>query len=75
MSKFHIGQRVKYIANDADGMFYPPEGTFGTITSANGNDNGNLLSVEWDNGTLPGSWVCYTYDVIPAEENDNDNDT
>ena len=70
MNNFEIGQRVEYVADDADGRFYPPAGTFGTITSA----CGNLLSVEWDNGTLPGSWICYTYEVIPVEEDDN-NDT
>lgn len=65
MNRFYEGQRVRYIADDADDKFYPPKGTFGTITSA----GGNLLFVEWDNGTLPGSWVCYTDDVIPAKEN------
>lgn len=65
MNNFEIGQRVKYIEDDADGVYYPPKGTFGTITSV----GGNLLFVKWDNGTLPGSWVCYTDDVIPAKEN------
>lgn len=70
MNNFEIGQRVEYIADDANDKFYPPKGTLGTITSA----GGNLLSVEWDNGTLPGSWICYTHDVIPAKEDNNDND-
>lgn len=70
MSRFYKGQRVRYVSHDADDKFYPPKGTLGTITIA----CGNLLSVEWDNGTFPGSWICYTYDVIPAKEDNNDND-
>lgn len=64
MSKFYVGQRVKYIANDADGKFYPPAGTLGTVKDA----SICLLLVEWDSGTIPGKWICYTYDVIPAED-------
>lgn len=70
MNNFKIGQRVEYVADDANDKYYPPKGTFGTITGV----YGNLLSVEWDNGTLPGPWICYTHEVIPVEEDDN-NDT
>lgn len=37
MNNFEIGQRVEYVADDADDKFYPPKGTLGTITSAGGN--------------------------------------
>lgn len=71
MSKFHVGQRVKYIADDADGVFYPLAGTLGTIK---GVQEPNVLWVEWDSGTEPGEWAAYTWDVTPLED-DNDINT
>lgn len=72
MDRFYVGQRVKYIADDADGVFYPTVGTLGIIKDVQLEQN--VLWVEWDSGTEPGEWAAYTWDVTPLED-DNDINT
>lgn len=50
-----VGDRVRYIGDEANGMYYPPTGTFGTVVwiSPSG-----LHQVRWDSGTVPGAWYC-----------------
>lgn len=67
MSRFYEGQRVRYVSNDADGVFSPTAGTLGTIKDVQ--EEQNILWVEWDSGTEPGEWAAYTWDVEPLEDN------
>jgi hypothetical protein len=59
-----IGARVKYIHIDDEldkkSGFYPPIGTFGTVTEV----DGDSIMVKWDNGTKgDGEWICGVNDV------------
>ena len=65
------GTRVRYISNDADGMYYPPYGTLGTCTGRCDlvPDGKQLIRVKWDEGTKgDGIWWCYDTDVEIVKE-------
>ena len=53
---FKVGDKVRYIENDADGRFFPPCGTVGEVRNI---DEYSLL-VEWDTDKVIGdkTWFC-----------------
>lgn len=61
-----IDTRVKYIASDSDGLYYPPMGTLGTVVCV---DNARTCAVKWDSGVKNDSywgentWWCNITDV------------
>lgn len=64
---FKVGQRVIYNSDYTDGVYYPPKGTKGTITSILGED-GTLLMIKWDEGTDDGAWACLSNKVKMMSE-------
>ena len=66
-----VGTRVRFV-NEWDkyktnSSFYPPVGTFGTITWDDSAAD-NTIEVQWDSGTqVPGKWWCYVEDVEVVE--------
>lgn len=54
--KFHPKDKVVYIGNESNMIYYPPKNTKGTIVKTY-NDEG-YADVSWDNGTESGSFSC-----------------
>lgn len=61
---FKVGDKVRYIAHDADGKYYPPYGTIGEIKIV---DLSNI-GVKWNTDKVLHTkacdyWFCYKYEV------------
>lgn len=60
-----VGTRVKYIASDSDGLYYPPAGTLGTVVHI----DAHTCAVKWDSGIKrdgscgENTWWCNIADV------------
>lgn len=59
---FNVGDKVKYIGNRPERMYFPVGGTIGTVTQV---DTDDTIEVNWgrDSGTMP----PYTW-WIPNDE-------
>jgi len=56
--------RVEYVGNQTDNEYYPPYGTMGTVIR---NEEDIIAEVQWDYGTLEGTWYCEVDDLKRAE--------
>lgn len=54
--KFHVNDRVIYIGNETNLIYYPPKNTEGTIISVD--DEEKRCDVEWDNNVDEGIHSC-----------------
>lgn len=72
MSKFNVGDKVRYIGKDHNDMpeFYPPVGTIGTVVNRlNEYDD---VYVQWEKGSTSKEdcWYCDRYDLELVKDTD-----
>ena len=75
MSKFNVGDKVRYIGKDHREMpeFYPEIGTIGTVVKEGG---GTDWSIQWSKGSTSGKdcWYCDENDIELVKDEDMTNE-
>lgn len=76
MSKFNVGDKVRYIGEDHNDMpqFYPPVGTIGTVI--NQSNECDDVYVQWEKGSTSREdcWYCDRHDVELVKDTDMTNE-
>lgn len=76
MSKFNVGDKVRYIGKDHDDMpkFYPPVGTIGTVIKQL--NEYDVVYVQWEKGSTSKEdcWYCNNNDIELVKNEDMTNE-
>lgn len=66
LKKFHPKDRVKYIGNESNMIYYPPKNTKGNIIAVY--DDEERCEVQWDSGVDKGVYSCDFKDLDLTDE-------
>lgn len=64
--KYHPKDKVKYIGNESNMIYYPPKNTRGIIVNVY--DDEDRVDVEWQSGVEDGVYSCDFDDIELADE-------